>query len=272
MPELPEVENIRLTLLPHLLGRRIDAVQIYLDRIIKWPSPGDFIRGIVGGAINGVLRRGKYLIISFEDKKSLVAHMRLTGALIAAGPEDAPPYARVRFSLSDGNCLWYTDVRTLGTLYLLDEGENVVKGLRELGPEPLDGQLSAAFFAEIMKKRSAAVKGVLLDQSAIAGIGNIYADEALALAGILPARKASGLSPEEAESLRKALISVIRQGIDNRGTSFRDYKDGDGQKGDNQNHLLVYGRRGQPCRKCGAPLAYARVAGRGTTYCPLCQK
>ncbi|MDR2007080.1 MAG: bifunctional DNA-formamidopyrimidine glycosylase/DNA-(apurinic or apyrimidinic site) lyase [Acidaminococcales bacterium] len=272
MPELPEVENIRRTLRPHLLGRGIADVQIYLDRIIKWPSAKDFSAGIAGGVINDVSRRGKYLLVSLASQKLLVAHMRLTGALIASGPGDAPPYARVRFSLSDGNCLWYTDVRTLGALYLLGAGENVIKGLRELGPEPIDGQLTAACFAQIMKKRSAAVKGVLLDQSAIAGVGNIYADEALALAGVMPSRKASDLSPEEAERLREALIGVIGQGIANRGTSFRDYKDGDGKKGDNQNYLLVYGRRGQPCLKCGAPLAYARVAGRGTTYCPRCQK
>ena len=272
MPELPEVENIRLTLTPHLLGRGIDDVQIYLPRIIKRPSAEDFSAGVIGGVINDVLRRGKYLLVSFTNQKFLVAHMRLTGALIAAGPDEAPPYARVRFSLSDGNSLWYTDVRTLGALYLLNEGETAIKGLRELGPEPLDGQLTAACFAQIMKKRSAAVKGVLLDQSAIAGVGNIYADEALALAGVLPSRKASELSPEEAERLHRALIGVIRQGIANGGTSFRDYKDGDGKKGDNQNYLLVYGRRGQPCRKCGEPLTYARVAGRGTTYCPRCQK
>jgi formamidopyrimidine-DNA glycosylase len=272
MPELPEVENIRLTLSPHLLGRKIAAAQIYLPRIIKWPSAEEFSRGVAGCAIDSLGRRGKYLLIGLDGKKSLVAHMRMTGALLVKGPGDAPPYARARFSLSDGNCLWYTDVRTFGALYLLNEGEDVIKGLRELGPEPTDEQLTGACFAKIMQKRSAAVKGVLLDQSAIAGIGNIYADEALALAGLLPTRKACELTEEETERLRKAVIDVIRQGIANRGTTFRDYRDGDGRQGDNQNHLLVYGRRGEPCRKCGEPIAYARVAGRGSSYCPHCQK
>jgi formamidopyrimidine-DNA glycosylase len=272
MPELPEVENIRMTLAPRLLGHKVADVKIRLGRIIKWPSAEGFARGIVGGTIGAVLRRGKYLMLALSGQKILVAHLRLTGALIVAPPDEEPPYARVQIFLSDGNCLWYTDVRTLGALYLLNEGEDAIKGLRELGPEPLEGQLTAAYFAKTMGGRAAAVKGVLLDQSAIAGIGNIYADEALALAGVAPSKRACDLTPDEAEMLRGAVISVIRQGIANRGTSFRDYKDANGQKGDNQNHLLAYGRRGQPCRKCGAPLEYARVAGRGTTYCPFCQK
>lgn len=269
MPELPEVENIRVTLSPHLIGRKITDVKVYIDRMIKYPSPEDFCAGLKGVVINNILRRGKYLIITFENQKMLVVHLRLTGALIVA--EEQPEYARIKFSLSDGNNLWYTDVRTLGTLHLMNFGENIVKGLGTLGPEPDKEHLSLAYFKNALKSRGASVKGVLLDQTAIAGIGNIYADEALILAGVRPDRKASSLTDSELKKLHKAVIDVIAQGIKNKGTTFRDYKDGEGNKGSNQEHLLAYGRHGQSCLKCGTIMEYKKVAGRGSSFCPNCQ-
>ena len=271
MPELPEVEIVRRTLAPHLLGRKIINTEIYLDRMIKHPSPKQFISEIKCSTINNILRRGKYLIISFDNQKLLIIHLRMTGALLASESEEAPPYAKIKFKLSDGNYLWYTDIRTFGTLYLVNTGENIVKGLSGLGPEPTKDQLKLSYLKEIFGKRKAPVKSVLLDQTAIAGLGNIYVDEALATSGIKPDRKANELTEKEIKKLHKAIIDVIAKGIENGGTTFRDYKDGEGKKGSNQNYLLVYGRSGQACNKCGSIIEYTRVAGRGTSYCPKCQ-
>ncbi len=271
MPELPEVESIRRTLAPHLLGRRVAAVKIHVGRMIKHPGEEAFAAALTGRVINNLLRRGKYLLFDLDGDKLLVVHLRMTGALIVTTNGDVPDYGRIDFTLSDGSHLWYTDVRTLGTLHLMDKGETIVKGLASLGPEPLEGQLAVPYFQSALKKRKSTVKGVLLDQSAIAGIGNIYADEALFLAGIRPDRRADSLGIDESEKLHWAVLAVIAQGIENRGTTFRDYKDGEGKKGSNQEHLWVYGRSKQPCKKCGAVIEYMRVAGRGTAYCPHCQ-
>ncbi len=271
MPELPEVENIRKTLLPHLLGRRIVDVQIYIDRMIKYPQSSEFAQNIVGVTINNVLRRGKYLLFVFDDEKLLVVHLRMTGALIVTEKDEMPAYARIKFSLSDGSILWYTDVRTLGTLHLLNKGENPIKGLRELGPEPLSVQMNAAYLKDKITGSKKSIKAVLLDQSIIAGIGNIYADEALHIAKIRPDKKAGELTDKQIKLLCQAIVKVISQAIENKGTSFRDYKDGDGQKGQNQDHLLVYGRKNKPCYTCTTPIEYQRTAGRGTCFCPKCQ-
>ncbi len=271
MPELPEVESVRRTLSPHLLGRRIADIKIYVDRMIKHPGVEEFTSGLKGRVINNLLRRGKYLLFDLDGDKLLVVHLRMTGALIAVSGTETPDYGRIDFVLSDGSHLWYTDVRTLGTLYLINKGDTLIKGLSSLGPEPLTGQLDIGYFSTVLQKRKGPVKGVLLDQSAIAGIGNIYADEALFLAGIRPDRKANSLSAAEMKKLYSAVLAVIAQGIENRGTTFRDYKDGEGKKGSNQEYLLVYGRGKQPCKKCGAVIENSRVAGRGTAYCPACQ-
>ncbi len=272
MPELPEVENVRRTLAPHLLGRKITLIEIYVGRMIKWPDSDKFVAELTGRLINNLLRRGKYLLFDLDNDKLLVVHLRMTGALVVTPTDQPPPYARIRFALSDGSSLWYTDVRTLGTLHLLSKGENIIKGLKGLGPEPLAGQLDLAYLRTVLAKRKSTIKGLLLDQSVIAGIGNIYADEALAVAGIRPDRKANEISAKESKKLFEAIIKVIAQGIENRGTSFRDYKDGDGKKGSNQEHLLVYGRGKKPCHECQTPIEYVKVAGRGTCYCPKCQK
>lgn len=271
MPELPEVESVRRTLAPHLIGRKIIGVEVALDRIIKHPSVTEFCRAIKNSAINNILRRGKYLIFTFDNQKLLIVHLRMTGALIATESDAAPAYSKIKFSLSDGHYLWYTDIRTFGTLYLVNVGEAVVKGLSSLGPEPNKEQLKLAYLKTMFKKKKAPIKSVLLDQTVIAGLGNIYVDEALFLSGIRPDRKANELADKEIKKLHKVIIEVIEQGIENGGTSFRDYKDGNGEKGSNQEHLFAYGRYGKPCLKCDAILEHDRIGGRGTSYCPKCQ-
>lgn len=273
MPELPEVEQVRRTLAPHLLGRKISAVEVYLARQIIYPQPAEFIAGLTGRTFIDIGRRGKYLVLGLDGSRQLIVHLRMTGALLVR--EDslpAPAYAKVKFALNGNISLWFTDIRTFGTLYLVTNTDYHIKGLESLGPEPLSEGFTAEYLAHSVAKSRRAVKSLILDQEVIAGLGNIYADESLALAGILPTRCAGTLTNAEIVRLREAINSVIAQGIANRGTTFRDYKDGEGRKGDNQNHLLVYGRKGQPCRKCGCPLAACKVGGRGTTYCPNCQK
>lgn len=273
MPEMPEVEQVRKTLAPHIKGKEITAVEVYLDRLIKYPSPEKFIAGLTGKTILDVGRRGKYLVLKTDVNQKLIVHLRMTGALIAQpSSSEAPAYAKIKFTLTDGVTMWFTDIRTFGTLYLVTDNDVYIDGYETLGPEPLSAGFTAEYLTPLAARSRKAVKTFILDQRVIAGLGNIYADECLALSGILPMRAANTLTEAEVEALCHAINEVIAQGIRNKGTTFRDYKDGEGNKGTNQNYLLVYGRGGEPCRKCGAPLASAKVGGRGTVYCEHCQK
>ncbi|MDY4919899.1 MAG: DNA-formamidopyrimidine glycosylase [Phascolarctobacterium sp.] len=273
MPEMPEVEQVRKTLAPHIEGKTITSVEVYLDRLIKHPTPEAFVKGLVGKTITKVGRKGKYLVLHTSAEQRLIVHLRMTGALIAQGSEQlAPKYAKLKFELTDGVTMWFTDIRTFGTLYLVTNNDAYIEGYETLGPEPLSEGFTVEYLEPLAAKSRKPVKTFILDQKVIAGLGNIYADECLALSGILPMRLANTLSHEEVVALQAAINAVIAQGIKNRGTTFRDYKDGEGNKGDNQNHLLVYGRKGEPCKKCGATLLGTKIGGRGTVYCEHCQK
>ena len=273
MPEMPEVEQVRKTLTPHIQGRTITAVEIYLDRLIQHPSPQKFIEGLVGKTIECVGRRGKYLVLETAANQKLIVHLRMTGALIAQ-PSDAPmpKYAKIKFTLTDNVTMWFTDIRTFGTLYLVTDDDAYIEGYETLGPEPLSSGFTPAYLAPLAAKSRKPIKTFILDQKVIAGLGNIYADECLALSGILPLRLANTLTENEIAKLCEAINTVIAQGIKNRGTTFRDYKDGEGNKGDNQNHLLVYSRAGKPCKSCGGTLVQTKIGGRGSVYCPHCQR
>ena len=268
MPELPEVEQVRKTLLPHIKGKKINKVDVFLPRLIQYPTADMFEKKLKGRTILDVGRRGKYLLLQ-TDKGTLVVHLRMTGALVVSAEE--PPYAKVKFTLSDKINLWFTDIRTFGTLYYVDD-DFEIKGLVSLGPEPLSKDLTVDYLFSLALKSRKPLKTFILDQTIIAGLGNIYADEALFLAGIKPTRLACDVEKKEIPKLIKAINQVISQGIKNRGTTFRDYKDGEGKKGNNQNYLMVYSRGGKPCKKCGSILEKTKVGGRGTVYCPKCQK
>ena len=273
MPEMPEVEQVRKTLAPHIEGKKITSVEVYLDRLIKHPTAAEFVKGLVGKTISKIGRKGKYLVLHTDVNQKLIVHLRMTGALMAQKSElPAPPYAKIKFTLTDGITMWFTDIRTFGTLYLVTNDDAYIEGYETLGPEPLSEGFTAEYLEPLASNSRKPVKTFILDQKVIAGLGNIYADECLALSGILPMRLANTLSHDEIVALHEAINAVIAQGIKNRGTTFRDYKDGDGNKGDNQNHLLVYGRKGEPCKKCGAVLLGTKIGGRGTVYCEHCQK
>lgn len=273
MPEMPEVEQVRKTLAPHIEGKKILAVEIYLERMLQHPTPEEFVANVTGATIEKIGRKGKYLVLELDQNKQMVVHLRMTGALIAqASEKEAPPYAKFKFTLSDGVTLWFTDIRTFGVIYLVNNKDYYNESFETLGPEPLSEGFSKEYLAPLAHKSKKPIKNFILDQRIIAGLGNIYADECLALSGIRPLRLANSLSDQELAKLCEAINAVIAQGIRNRGTTFRDYKDGEGNKGDNQNHLLVYSRGGKPCKSCGAVLKQIKVGGRGTVYCENCQK
>jgi len=273
MPEMPEVETICRSLRKHVEGKVIRDIEIRLSRLIKWPSPEDFRAILVGRKIESLERRAKYMLFHVTDDWTLVVHLRMTGRLFFRDndcPSDAP--AKITFQFADGDSLEYSDTRTLGTLYLLRENElSRIYGLSSLGPEPLSPQFTVEYLVSGLAKRKGKIKTVLLDQSFIGGLGNIYVDESLARACIHPECKAHTLTEPEIAKLHEAINAVIEKGIGGGGTTLRDYRDGEGNRGSFQEELCVYGRKGLPCPVCGTNIVRTEVAGRGTHYCPQCQ-
>lgn len=276
MPEMPEVETVRRSLEPHLTDKQITQVEILLPRQIKWPEqPEAFEKRILQQRIVGLDRVGKYLLLQLGNEVSLVFHLRMTGQLVyvAAEADDCTHHNRLVLHLDDGARLIFSDTRTFGTMYAMKPEElQLIKGMAEMGPEPLSEQFTAEYLRQAVAGKKTRIKSFLLDQNKIGGLGNIYVDEAMFLAGIHPMRLAGSLSYEEIEKLHGAVNKVIADGIADGGTTFRDYRDGNGEKGSHQEHLYVYARDGQPCRLCGAVIEKSKVGGRGTRYCPRCQK
>ncbi len=273
MPELPEVEIIRRSLEKHLLGRQVLDTEIRLPRQIKWPEPDVFTAMVTGRHIVRLGRSGKYLLFYLDNGNELVFHLRMTGRLCYTEKLEQDAYARIIFRLDRGGWLIYGDPRTLGAVYALKSGEEQrVQGLAEMGPEPLTEAFSAEYLQKMLAGRRTKLKSFLLNQKFIGGIGNIYADEALFTAGLHPLRLAQSLSAQEVLRLHGAVNEVIAAGIADGGTTFRDYRDGEGKKGSHQQRLQVYARKGEPCRRCGTPIEKITVGGRGTHFCPACQK
>jgi formamidopyrimidine-DNA glycosylase len=274
MPELPEVETIRRDLLPHVVGRTVTGVHVApsASRVIRDVSPRSFAGRLVGRRIDDLARRGKYLLFRLEGKGApiyLTVHLRMTGSLLyrrAGDPPDA--YARAVVSLDDGSELRYADLRKLGQMWLVDSPEDAVG---TLGPEPLDAAFTAAKLREALSRRRAPIKTVLLDQRAVAGLGNIYTDEALFAARIHPLRLANTLSEPEAKRLHRAIRRVLNDALGNRGSSFRDYVDAAGREGTHQLRVKVFRRTGQPCYVCRTEIARIKVGGRSTHFCSRCQ-
>jgi formamidopyrimidine-DNA glycosylase len=295
MPELPEVETVARDLQRWIAGATIAGATVHWERTIRHPQPAErFAAEIAGATIRRVTRRAKTVLLHLQDGRVMTVALRMTGALIVAEPGTPDdPYTRVVFQLTDGRELRYRDVRKFGRIGLWPGG-----GLRSVGagrgarsrrvaegrgtyrigevfsghgPEPLQRGFSSARLAERLSRRSARLKTLLLDQSFIAGVGNIYADEALWRARLHPLRTADRLSAGEIRRLHRSLRQVLRQGIVNRGASFSDYVGADGEPGANAERLAVYRRTDEPCFRCGRPIRRMVVGQRSTHFCPHCQ-
>jgi formamidopyrimidine-DNA glycosylase len=273
MPELPEVETIRRQLAPALEGRRIEAVHV-LDPRWSEPAPPEAIEDALRGrTIEHVGRRGKYLIVSLEDDAHLVTHLRMTGNLLITPDAEDPPHLRVAIGLDDGSRLLFVDVRRFGTGDVL-LGSDALSDYFDsrLGVEPLSVDFTAEALRALARGRKQPVKAFLLNQERVAGVGNIYADEALWRARIHPQRPAGELDPAELKALHRGIRTALKAGIERQGATLRDYRTPDGGSGAMQHEFKVYGREGEPCDRCGTPIEKIRAAGRGTWYCPNCQR
>lgn len=288
MPELPEVETVARDLQRWVAGATIVDAEVRWDRTIRHPLPAErFALEVRGATIRRVGRRAKSVLLHLADGRVMTVALRMTGALIVA-PAGTPDdrHARVVFRLADGRELRYRDVRKFGRIGLWEGGglrarpRRVAEGrapyrvgevFARHGPEPLAPSFTAARLADRLRRRTGRLKSLLLDQSLIAGVGNIYADEALWRARLHPLRRADTLTPSEVRGLHRAIRAVLRQGIANRGASFADYVGADGEPGANAEQLAVYRRSGEPCLRCGRRIERIVVGQRSTHFCPRCQ-
>ena len=274
MPELPEVETIRLGLEPHLVGRTFDEVEIADARLTRPFDPREVAAELVGERVQSLDRRGKYLVVRFESGRVLLIHLRMTGSLLLLrdGVAAEDPYRRAVVRLDNGSDVAYRDVRRFGTWLLLEPGELDPYLAERVGAEPLGRSLSARSLADRIARRRAPLKALVLDQRLFAGVGNIYADEALWWARLHPLRPGNELAQEELAELVRGIRRALRLGIARQGATLRDYRAADGAEGSMQSEFRVYGREGEPCQRCGHAIEKTRVAGRGTWYCPGCQQ
>jgi formamidopyrimidine-DNA glycosylase len=271
MPELPEVETIRRQLAPHLEGRTIRRAQIFDQRWTRPDPPAPVEAQLRGARVERVGRSGKYLVWELSGDRYLLVHLRMTGAMLF-DPDSEPPHTRVRFDLDAGHRLVYVDPRRFGTGHLVHGARTRDAYLAErLGAEPFTPQFTADYVRNAARGRTAPVKAFLLDQRRIAGVGNIYADEALFRAGIHPLRPAGRLTAAQLGRLRDAIEDALQAGIDAKGASIDDFRHVDGARGSFQDRFLVHRRAGEPCPNCGRPIQKIVVGGRGTYVCERCQ-
>jgi formamidopyrimidine-DNA glycosylase len=272
VPELPEVETIARQLRDSfaLPGRLITGVRVGWAGTIATASTELFCQRLAGQRIEAIGRRGKFITFALSGGDHLLIHLRMTGQLfVEAASPTLGPHDRVIFTLDDGRQLRFRDTRKFGQVYLVSDSQEI---LGRLGPEPLDDTFGADDLAKLLQGRSTMIKPLLLDQQFIAGIGNIYADEALFAAGIHPQRKANSLSMEEVRRLHAAIRQVLVAAIEHGGTTVDDYRQADGSAGWYQNELRVFRRAEEPCPRCGTTIRRIVLGGRSTHFCPVCQK
>ena len=268
MPELPEVETIKNELIPHVVGHRITGIDLLWKGIVRQPPPEEFCSRLAGQKVTGVQRRGKYLIFTLGHGVWIL-HLKMSGSLLVKPAWDKPDkYTRAIFHLNQGTGLYFRDVRKLGVMWLVQD-ENEIVG--KLGPEPLEDAFTPQVLADILSRRSAPIKALLCDQEAIAGIGNMYADEALFAARINPLRRGGSLSREEIERLHHAIKEVLLTAIGNKGASILNYYRPGGELGSAHFDFKVAHRRDEPCPVCGTPIERIAIRNRGTYFCPKCQ-
>ena len=270
VPELPEVETIARGLAATVVGRTIASVEVRLPRVVTTP-PGETLDALAGERIDAVARRAKYVVVTASSGRRLIVHLGMTGRMIVQPPGDAAelPYARVLFGFAGGGRLVFADARTLGRVRLLPAGD---RWDAHGGLEPLSEAFTSEAFLGMLSGRRTAVKTFLLDQTRIAGVGNIYACEALWEAGIRPSRPAHEITKPAGRRLHDAIRNVLARAVEARGTSVDDYVDAEGLRGGFQNQLSVYGRLGKPCPRCGSRIVRTVIAQRGTWWCRRCQK
>jgi formamidopyrimidine-DNA glycosylase len=309
MPELPEVEHTARQLREEIIGATIHEILVFWERSIGHPDLPDFKAEVADREILSVRRRGKFLILDLSGELILTIHRRMTGNLLLLPPgweidtslKTSDPftwnikgpfihrhstdgaeittdetssdllYCRVCFNFADGRQLLFTDPRKFGRIELWPS-EREQEALKSLGTEPLSADFTFEILATSLADRKSPIKQVLLNQEVIAGLGNIYADEALYYASIHPLRRANSLTPAEVQLLHEGIVSVLTLGIEHGGTSFSEYRDLWGEAGDNYNHVRVYHQQGKPCQRCGTPIERIVVAQRSTHFCPKCQK
>ncbi len=273
MPELPEVETVRRGLTRLVVGRKVLGTEVRWEKTISGMAPEEFDAELVGRTIEKVDRRGKYLLFRFSGGLTMVSHLRMEWAYytVPAGTEPGK-HDLVTFHLDEGIDLFYRDTRKFGRMNLVPDADALqVAGLAKIGPEPTEKDLSLAYMVSEFGKSRMHVKPFLLDQSHIAGLGNIYVDETLWQSQIHPLTAANKLTEDELARLRENIIHEITRATEHHGTTVHSFTTAFGEAGEFQNELQVYGRVGEPCLRCGHPLEKMKVAQRGTTYCPVCQ-
>jgi formamidopyrimidine-DNA glycosylase len=257
-----------------LVGRRLERVEIDDGRLVRPFDPLEVAAELAGEVVQGVERRGKYLVVRFESGRVLLVHLRMTGSFVhgASGTLPDDPYRRAVLTLDNRSDVGYRDVRRFGTWLLLEPGELDPYLAERLGDEPFSEAFTPRALAARLRGRRAPVKAALLDQRSLAGLGNIYADEALWRARIHPLRPAGELTRTEIPRLHAGIRAALELGIARQGATLSDYRTPDGEAGAMQDEFEVYGREGEPCSRCGTPIAKTRAAGRGTWFCPRCQR
>lgn len=269
MPELPEVETVKNELSPYIVGHQITGVTLFWEGIVRQPSAEEFCSRIIGQEITGITRRGKYLFVSLSRGDLLMLHLKMTGSLLVGQDSSQPPkYTRAIIHLDKDTNVFFRDPRKFGMMRLVKDKNSIVG---KLGPEPLEGDFTPRLLSQRLAKRQAPIKALLCEQSIVAGIGNMYADEALFTAKIHPLRLGGSLSQAEIKRLHSAIRQVLRAGINNKGASVDTYFRPDGTLGTAHDEFKVAHGRGKSCPNCGTPITRIAVRNRGTYFCPRCQ-
>ena len=274
MPELPEVETIKNVLKPHIVGLTIENVKINNGSVIARPCADEFAAKPKGQSFTDIIRRGKFLIFCLSSGDRLILHLRMTGCLtVATTDEPLTKHTHVVFVLSDKSELRYEDVRRFGKFWLIGKDEkDEFSGIDKLGIEPFDVNFSADYLKRKILKSKKPIKELLLDQSIVAGIGNIYSDEICFAAKIFPYRSGNSLTDDEIRALYETIPAALVYFVKTNGISFEEFNLGKGKNYRNTPYLRVYGKKGQPCPMCGTPLSGKTISGRSSVYCPNCQK
>ena len=269
MPELPEVETVKNELSPYIIGRCVTGVTLLWEGIVKEPSAEEFRSRLIGQTITDIARRGKYLIVSLSSGDLLIIHLKMTGSLLVNQDSSEPPkYTRAVIHLDKDTSIFFRDPRKFGAMRLVKDKNSIIG---KLGPEPLEADFTSQVLAQLLAKRTAPMKALLCEQNLIAGIGSMYADEALFATGVHPLRSGESLSQEEIERLYNAIRKILWSAIGNKGASTNTYFRPDGTRGTAHFEFKVAHRGGKPCANCGTPIERIVVRNRGSYFCPKCQ-